>query len=129
MKTLLIGCCCCLSLFAMGQSNILPKGQLVYTNNCLTCHQEDGRGVIGLNPPLANTKWVLGDKKQLINIVLKGMKEPLEIEDEIYQNPMPAHSHLTDQEIADVLTYVRSHFGNNASAVTALEVKNARALK
>jgi len=129
MRIFYLGITCFLSFLADAQTKPLVRGQLVYNNNCLACHQEDGRGVFGLNPPLSKTKWVLGEKKQLIGIVLKGMKEELEIEGEFYQNPMPAHSHLSDQEIADVLTYIRSHFGNTASAVTTLEVKNVRSPK
>lgn len=101
-------------------------GEMVYNNNCLACHQADGRGVMGLNPPLTKTQWVLGDKKALISIVLKGMKQTIEVEDEFYSNPMPSHAHLTDKEIADVLTYIRSRFGNKASSITELEVKNIR---
>lgn len=126
MKRLLVVYLGFLSFCANAQSKPLAKGQLVYNNNCLTCHQEDGGGVVGLNPPLSKTKWVLGDKKQLIGIVLKGLKEEIEIEGEFYQNPMPAQSHLSDQEVADVLTYIRSHFGNKASAVTLAEVKSVR---
>lgn len=126
MKNLCTILVLCLPILATAQTTPLAKGQLVYNNNCLACHQEDGGGVIGLNPPLSKTKWVLGDKKQLIGIVLKGLKEELEIDGEFYQNPMPAQSHLSDQEVADVLTYVRSHFGNKASAVTTLEVKSVR---
>ena len=79
-----------------------------------------------MNPPLINTSYVLGDKEQLIGIVLKGLKN-VKIEDETYTNPMPSFKQLKDQEIADVLTYVRNSFGNKASAVTAADVKAVRA--
>jgi len=59
--------------------------------------------------------------------MLKGMNEPIEIEDEEYHNPMPPHAQLSDQQIADVLTFVRNSFGNKASAVTPTEVKSVRA--
>lgn len=102
-------------------------GKKVYIKNCLVCHQADGAGVPGLNPPLGKTDWVTGDKKRLINIILKGLDSPLQVNGEEYANPMPPQPHLTDQEIADVLTYIRSNFGNKASAVTAAEVKTVRA--
>jgi mono/diheme cytochrome c family protein len=116
----------CLAKSAIAQTNKSVSGQLVYNNNCLSCHQADGKGVIGMNPPLSKTQWVLGDKKQLITILLKGMKQQLVIGDEIYDNAMPAQSHLSDKEIAAVLSYVRSNFGNQATAITELEVKNVR---
>jgi mono/diheme cytochrome c family protein len=87
----------------------------------------DGGGVPRMNPPLIKTKYVLGDKKQLITILLKGLNEPLEIDDDEFHNPMPPQPQLTDQQIADVLTFVRNNFGNKASAVSTTEVKNVRA--
>ena len=105
----------------------LDRGQAVYKTVCLTCHQADGGGVPRMNPPLIKTKLVLGDKTKLITLMLKGMNEPIEIEDEEYHNPMPPHTELNDQQIADVLTYVRNSFGNKASAVNASEVKAVRA--
>lgn len=105
----------------------MDRGKKVYTTYCLSCHQADGSGVPKMNPPLIKTSWVLGDKKQLINVVLNGMSEKITIDDEDYENVMASHSFLKDEEIADVLTYVRNSFGNKASAVTPAEVKAARA--
>lgn len=107
---------------------VKSPGQLVYEQNCLTCHQASGSGVPNLNPPLRETDWVLGDKTRLINVVLKGLQGQ-EIEGDIYDNAMPAHDFLTDIQIADVLTYIRSNFGNKASEITADEVKAARSQK
>ena len=108
----------------------LPKssGQLIYEQNCLTCHQANGSGVPNLNPPLRETDWVLGDKNRLINVLLKGLQGQ-EIEGDVYDNAMPAHDFLTDNQIADVLTYIRNSFGNKASAVTADEVKTVRSAR
>ena len=106
---------------------VLQRGQKVYHDQCLSCHQADARGVQNLNPPLVNTKFVLGDKTVLVQIVLKGMTGAVDIEGETYHNVMGPHPELTDQQIADVLTYVRNSFGNKASAVTAVEVKAIRA--
>lgn len=102
------------------------RGKTVYTTYCLSCHQANGGGVPNLNPPLSKTTFVLGDKKKLIGILLKGMNEEVEINGNYFSNTMPAQAFLKDQEIADVLTYVRSNFGNKASAVTAAEVKAVR---
>ncbi|MCA6438441.1 MAG: c-type cytochrome [Chitinophagaceae bacterium] len=107
----------------------VQRGKKVYTQYCLACHQSDGGGVPRMNPPLQKTEYVLGDKKRLINIVLKGSNDPIEINGEEYVNPMASHAHLSDQQIADVLTFVRNSFGNKASAITPVEVKQARAKK
>ena len=105
----------------------VDRGAIVYKGTCMACHQVDGGGVPKMNPPLIKTKYVLGDKKQLITILIKGLNTPIEIDDDEFQNPMPPQPTLTDQQIADVLTYVRNSFGNKASAVTPTEVKNVRA--
>jgi mono/diheme cytochrome c family protein len=105
----------------------VQRGKKVYEEYCLSCHQPDGKGMQGMNPPLTKTKQVLGNKTQLINIILVGLDEELVINGVSYLNPMPSQPHLKDQEIADVLTYVRNSFGNKASLVTTAEVKAARA--
>jgi mono/diheme cytochrome c family protein len=115
------------STASSGLKASLERGKVVYATACLACHQADGGGVPRMNPPLIKTKWVLGGKKELIILMLKGMNNPIEIEDEEYHNPMPPHTTLSDQQIADVLTYVRNSFGNKASAVSVSEVKGVRA--
>lgn len=107
----------------------IAKGAAIYSKHCMVCHQADGGGVAGLNPPLIKTEYVLGDKNRLINIILKGLDMELEIDGEIYSNPMPPLNFLTDQQIADVLTYVRNNFQNKASAVTSSEVTAIRKKK
>jgi mono/diheme cytochrome c family protein len=107
----------------------MQRGKKVYDTYCLTCHQADGAGVPRMNPPLNKTTYVLGDKKRLINIILKGFNEAVEINGDYYDNPMPAQPQLTDQQIADVLTYIRNSFGNKASIVTVAEVKAMRVKK
>jgi mono/diheme cytochrome c family protein len=105
----------------------IDRGQKVYYDRCLTCHQVDGGGVQNMNPPLIKTKYVLGDKTQLITVVLKGLQGNIDIEGDIYHNVMPANPDLTDQQIADVLTFVRNSFGNKAKSVSTAEVKAVRA--
>ena len=102
------------------------KGKSIYTQYCLTCHQADGLGVDGMNPPLTKTDYVLGDKTRLIGVLVNGLKG-VEINGEEYHGVMPSQAYLSDQQMADVLTYVRNSFGNKASAVTVAEVKAVRA--
>jgi len=105
----------------------LTRGKIVYTRICIACHMADGAGVPMMNPPIIKTSYVLGDKTTLIKIVLNGFKEDVEINGQKYSNNMTPHNDLTDMQISDVLTFVRKSFGNNASAVTASEVKKVRA--
>ena len=104
----------------------VSRGKLVYDVFCLSCHQTDGSGVPNMNPPLIQNDWVLGPKNRLIEQILQGSQGKVEIDGETFHNTMPPMGHLTDQQIADVLTYVRKSFGNKASNVSPAEVKSLR---
>lgn len=127
-----ISCIAILIFFIAAQDPLTAskqRGKKVYDLYCLACHQADGGGVPRMNPPLSKTTYVLGDKKALIKIILNGLDEPIEINGDTYTNVMAPHDFLKDQEIADVLTYVRNSFGNKASLITVAEVKTVRATK
>ncbi len=100
----------------------MMKGQIVYRKNCLACHQANGGGVPGMNPPLRNTDYVLGDKNRLLDIIINGSNKGLEVNGKTYSNAMPAHDFLSDEEIAAVSSYIRNSFENEADAITTKEV-------
>lgn len=102
------------------------QGEQVYNNHCISCHQKDGSGVPSMYPPLKEDKRALGDKEPLIKVLLKGASGPVLNKDK-YMGAMAPYKHLSDQKIADVLTYIRTNFGNDASEVTAEEVAEVRA--
>lgn len=104
-------------------------GKAVYEKYCLTCHQADGSGVPNMHPPLTPGSWVGNDPNELIAIMMKGLSGKIEVNGEVYKNYMPSHAQLTDEEIADVLSYVRSSFGNNFDPVTPEMVKKVRSGK
>ena len=110
---------------AQGKVNQLTSQQL-YQKYCVACHQSDGGGVPRMTPPLFGTDYTTGDKKRLISILLKGLNEPIEVQDENYFSPMASFSYLSNKEIASILTYIRTHFGNNASAITESDVATIR---
>lgn len=106
----------------------MQKGETLYKKYCLVCHQADGYGVPNMNPPLIKTNYVTGDKKRLINWVLKGSgTTKISIDGKTYNNKMPAQNYLKDDEIANILTYIRNSFGNKASVIRDSDVKNVRA--
>ena len=109
----------------IGNQAIADSGKIIYETYCLACHQEDGSGVPGMNPPLSKTDWVLGDSTRLIGVILKGLKDA-EINGDTYSNEMASHDFLTDKQISEVLTYVRKNFGNNAGAISVEDVKRQR---
>ncbi len=101
-------------------------GSKVYSVYCTACHQRNGLGDSQRFPPLAGSEWVTGDKKRLIEVMLKGLEGPIEVKGQSYNNVMPQHSFLKDEEIAEVLTYIRPNFGNTATAVSKEEVAAIR---
>jgi mono/diheme cytochrome c family protein len=111
------------------EQNVKPKahpGKILYMQFCLSCHMENGEGVPGLYPPLTQTEFVLGDKERLIKIVLLGQEGPIIVKGQPYNNIMTKLDFLGDKEISEVLTFVRSDFGNDADPVTIDEVKAVR---
>ena len=105
----------------------IKRGLVVYKKECLSCHQEDGSGALRMAPALIRTQGVVGLKSELIKLVLNGSAGRVISDGESYNNSMATHSHLTDRQIADVITYIRNSFGNKAVAVNAAEVKAIRA--
>jgi len=103
------------------------RGKTVYLQRCMVCHQADGGGVPKLNAPLDGSTAVNGtDVAKLIKYIVKGFADRVEIDGELYSNAMPAAADLTDQQIADVLTFIRSNWSNKAGPVTSLQVKQTR---
>jgi mono/diheme cytochrome c family protein len=103
------------------------RGKTVYLQRCMVCHQADGGGVPKLNAPLDGSSAVNGtDVAKLIKYIVKGFADRVEIDGELYSNAMPAAADLTDQQIADVLTFIRSNWSNKAGHVTSLQVKQTR---
>lgn len=102
-------------------------GEQSYIRVCSACHQVNGQGLPGVFPPLAGSEWVAGDPARSIKIVLHGLKGPIEVNNAPYNAMMmPQGGILSDAEIADVLTYVRSSWGNNDDAVSAAQVTAIR---
>jgi len=107
-----------------------PKvlGKKLFSANCVTCHQANGQGQPGQFPPLAGSEFVLGDaSNRLIAIVLKGLQGPVQVKGQAFNNAMqPWEGQYTDQQLAAILTYVRSDWGNNAPEVPPEAVKAMR---
>ncbi|MGA0134532.1 MAG: DUF7133 domain-containing protein, partial [Opitutales bacterium] len=105
---------------------VVPPGQAIYEALCLNCHQAAGQGLTGVYPPLARSEWVAGDPLALIRLTIHGLSGPVTVQGKVYGVvPMPPMG-LDDQQLADVLTYVRTAFGNAAPPVTASQVKAVR---
>jgi mono/diheme cytochrome c family protein len=110
-----------------------PKivGKRLFTQNCVVCHQSSGMGVAGQFPPLVDSEWVVGGdwvaENHLVKILLAGMQGPMQVKGVTYNNAMPPWAQLKDAEIAGILTYIRTEWGNNATPITADFVAKIRA--
>ena len=98
------------------------SGQAIFSSNCSSCHQAAGTGN-AVFPPLAHNPVVTGDSKRVITIVKDGLTGKIVVNGKTYNGQMPAwKSQLSDGDIAAVATFIRSAWGNHASAVTTPEV-------
>jgi mono/diheme cytochrome c family protein len=112
----------------------LLAGQKLFEVNCKVCHGEDGEGIKGLGAPLEGSNWVLGDKNQLLSIVLYGLTGPIKVGDKTYAPPdvadampgMASNDNLGDKEISQIVSYIRNAWNNKAGKVTEDDVKNIR---
>lgn len=106
----------------------LPDGKQVFATTCAACHQATGEGVAGVYPPLAGSEWVTGDEAKVVRILLHGVTGPIEVAGETFNGMMPPWGGtLKDEDIAAVLTYVRSTWGNKGTPITAAKVASIRA--
>jgi mono/diheme cytochrome c family protein len=113
---------------AGGSDGGAADGAQLYSAHCVACHQATGLGLAGVFPPLAGSEWVLGLEQVAANILLHGVSGKLTVKDTVYNGQMPPFKDkLNDAEIAAVLNYVRSSFGNSAGKIAADLVKAERA--
>lgn len=108
-------------------SGVAVDGRQLYVAKCQACHQATGQGLPGVFPPLAKSPWV-GDPVQIpLQIVLHGLNGPIEVAGITYNGSMPAFGEqMSDAEVAAVLSFVRSEWGNSGAPVDAAAVQAAR---
>jgi|688.fasta_scaffold219674_3 mono/diheme cytochrome c family protein len=115
---------------AKGPPDPRVVGKRLFTANCVACHQATGLGVAGQFPTLVGSEWVLtegwhGDN-HLIGVLLHGLQGAIQVKGETYNGAMPPWKQLKDDQIAAILTYIRSEWGNNESPITAEQVAKVR---
>ncbi len=103
------------------------NGKALFGENCASCHQANGQGLPGTFPPLAKNPYETGDPAKVIHTVKDGLSGPIKVNGQTYNGQMPAFKgQLKDAEIAAIITYERSAWGNKASAVTAAQVAKVK---
>ena len=105
----------------------IDAGKALYAGTCSVCHQDSGAGLPGVFPPLAKSDYLSAHKPaDLIRIVLSGLSGPIQVNGQHYDSVMPPMSQLTDDEIANILTFVRNSWGNSGERVEKAEVEAVR---
>jgi nitrite reductase (NO-forming) len=104
----------------------IQSGKELYGRTCFACHQSEGQGVPNAFPPLAKSDFLNANPERAIGAVLHGLSGEITVNGKKFNNVMTSQN-LTDEEVADVLTYVYNSWGNNKTVVTPAKVKAVRA--
>ncbi len=107
----------------------VKAGQVLFAGTCSTCHQANGQGIEGVFPPLAKSDWIAADPKRVASVVLHGLNGPVKVNGKDYNSVMPPMSQLTDDEVANIATYVLNSWGNPGGRVTSADAAAARKAK
>lgn len=108
-------------------AKVAIDGGAIFQGKCVACHQATGQGITGLFPPLAASEWVAGKPEVLANILLHGISGKLTVKGVAYNGQMPHFKELlTDDEIAAVLTHIRSQWGNKSEPIDAKLIASVR---
>ncbi len=106
----------------------MEAGKAVYSQNCAACHQPTGEGIPNVFPPLAKSDFLMADKSRAIGVVLKGLQGDIVVNKIKFNGVMPSLG-LSDEDAANVLTFVRNTWGNKSAGITPDEVKRLRPKK
>jgi nitrite reductase (NO-forming) len=104
----------------------IAAGAQLFQGTCSPCHQPTGQGVPNAFPPLAGSDFLMADKSRAIGIVLNGKTGPVTVNGKDFNSVMPPLSQLPDDDIANILTFVRNSWGNSGDAVSDDEVTAMR---
>lgn len=107
---------------ALTKQQQIDAGAVLFKGTCSTCHQESGKGLAGVFPPLAGSDYLNSNPMRAIGIVLNGLSGPVKVNGVQYDSVMPPMSQLNDDEAANILTYVLNSWGNSGPTVTSAQV-------
>jgi mono/diheme cytochrome c family protein len=99
------------------------RGEQIYKEKCIVCHQADGKGLPGAFPPLAGSDYLLADKVRAVAQVLNGSNMEITVNKLKYTVPMPPQVNTKEDAVA-IINYVLNNFGNKGGQVTLEEIKD-----
>ncbi len=105
----------------------IDAGRVLYNGTCSVCHQQNGEGLAGVFPPLANSDYLMADSGRAVEIVLNGLVGPVTVNGSAFNSVMPPMSQLNDDEIANILTFTLNSWGNEGETVDSDDVAKVRA--
>ena len=111
-----------------GMAERLEAGRQGYESYCQSCHQPNGTGMAGVFPPLASSDYLLEDKARAIDTVLAGKSGPIVVNGVTYDAVMPHLAYLSDEQVADIVSYVLNAWDNDGGYVNPEEVAERRQL-
>ena len=106
-------------------AELIAFGERAFVANCVACHQANGQGLPPAFPPLAGSDYLNADKTRAIRTLVEGLDGPITVNGTAFDGVMPALQ-LSDEDVANVLTYIYSQWGNSGQVVLPSEVGNAR---
>ena len=105
----------------------IEAGKKVYETSCMNCHMQDGKGLEGVFPPIAQSDFLKKSSNEIIDVLIKGQSGAIKVNGVTYNGVMPSVEYLSDQEMADVLNYIQNSWGNkNTKPVLPEQVKKRR---
>jgi nitrite reductase (NO-forming) len=104
----------------------INAGFIVYAANCVRCHETNGKGQDNVFPPLAKSDYLLEDLNRSIKIVLWGSNKSMKVNGKFYRGKMSGESHLSNQQISDLMNYINHSWGNKGGVTTSKMVKTIR---
>lgn len=103
----------------------MERGKVIYENECMICHMENGEGLSGAFPPLAGSDYFQDDISKAVAVILNGLEGEVIVNGQSYygiMDPVP----LSDQELADVLNYIQNGWGGNAKELMAKDIEELK---
>ena len=103
----------------------MDRGGIIYTNFCAQCHLNNGKGIPNTFPPLAKSDYLNADVNRAISIVVKGKTGEITVNGAKYNSVMTRQA-ISNEDVADVLTYIYNSWGNNKTNVTTSQVNQVK---